>query len=107
MPILLSLDTHEQLYFGRIEPLSALDFEKLSEGRQKQSRIKATNRGNLPIDVSNLLEIKGLSEEMFGVVKLMEDQDGDDMQSSTSSGLGIGLKESRQHFRVNLQHIAN
>jgi hypothetical protein len=49
----------------------------LSDGHQKKSRIKATNRGDLPIDLSNVREIQVLGDGIFGVVKLMEDEDGE------------------------------
>jgi serine/threonine protein kinase len=54
-----------------------LEFENLNDGRQKKSWIKATNGGGLPINMSNLREIKVLGCGMFGVVKLMEDEDGE------------------------------
>jgi serine/threonine protein kinase len=65
------------LYFGRVESLSALDFENLSDERQKKSRIMATNRGDLPTDLSHLCEINVLGDGMSGMVKLMEDEDAE------------------------------
>jgi hypothetical protein len=83
------------LYFGRVDPLSALDFENLDDRRRKKLRIKATNCGDWPIDLSHLREIKILGDGMFGGVKSMEDEDGEQYAILYFKGTWVQLKERR------------
>jgi TPR repeat protein/serine/threonine protein kinase len=73
--ISLSLATHEQSYFGRIHPLSALKFDR--SRHKKKLHGKAENRADSPVDLDRLHEIMVLGFGVVGVVKLMEDEDGE------------------------------
>jgi serine/threonine protein kinase len=73
-----SLATHEQSYFNRIDPLSALEFDESKQRkRRKKPQIDAENGADSPVDLDGLRQIKLLGCGSFGVVKLMEDEDGE------------------------------
>jgi hypothetical protein len=90
-----------------VDPLSAPDFENFSDRRGKKSRIKATNHTDSPIDLSDLREIKVLGDGMFGLVRLMENEDGRRYAVNISNGFGIGPKKRQQYFHVNLHQVAD
>jgi hypothetical protein len=76
--ISLSLATCEQSYFGRVDPWSGMeDDASKRRNRKTRSRINTTNRADWPINLDALREVKELGSGTCGVVKLMEDEDGE------------------------------
>jgi hypothetical protein len=76
--LLLSLATREQSYFGQVDPWSAMESdESRRRNRRKRSRIDPTNHADSPINLDALHKIKELGSGACGVVKLMEEEDGE------------------------------
>jgi serine/threonine protein kinase len=76
--ISLSLGRHAESYFNRLDPLSGLAFDEWNVGRRKKkSRIDATNRADSAIDLEGFQQVELLGCGMFGVVRLMANNDGE------------------------------
>jgi hypothetical protein len=70
--ISLSLAAHEQLYFKRVNPLSALKFKEM-----KNPRIDVTERAARPIHLGGVQDVGVLGSGSLGVVRLIENEDGE------------------------------